>query len=214
MKVILTSPEMFFNNEEFRDDIASIAHLVDKVVVDEAHCISFWGGDFRPLYKQLGDVRALLQVPIYATTATLPKHCREEVMSTLLCEEEDTFSINLGNNRPNIKISMRLTKGTKKAPLPDFTEIIEEAKAGRIRKRMIFVDDCQATQAICNAFRDELPEHRNSFAYYNSRIGTYTKKVVMDRFIKGEIRVLVATEAAGMVSYVVEFLASCDSCEY
>lgn len=200
MQIILTSPEMFFNNEQFRDDIASIAHLVDKIVIDEAHCIAFWGGDFRPLYRQLGNLRALLQAPIYATTATLPKECRAEVMNTLLCEEDDTFSVNLGNNRPNIKIIMRLTKGSKKAPLPDFSEIIEEARAGNIRKRMIFIDDCNGTQLLCNAFREELPDHSNSFAFYNSRIGTYTKKVVMDRFIRGEIRVLIATEAAGMVS--------------
>jgi superfamily II DNA helicase RecQ len=202
MRVVFCGPEFILDNQDFRDDIDALPAAgcrVDKIVIDEVHCVPHWGGDFRPLYKELGDLRAFVNVPMYATTATLQEHHQKEVQDTLLYDKDTTFIINLGNDRPNLKIVLRSMKGSLNSPMADFEEIIREAEQGYIRKRMVFVDDCSATQSLCNMLRKRLPGRVHQFAYYNSRIGAYTKKTRMAHFIDGSIRVLFATEAAGMV---------------
>jgi superfamily II DNA helicase RecQ len=171
---VFSSPEITLLNEQYRDDLRAISEhggTIDKVVVDEAHCIPHWGGDFRPHYKQLGDLRAVIDAPFYATTATLQKHHQNEVQETLLYCKDKTFIINLGNNRPNIKIIFRLMEGTKSSPIIDFKDIVEEAEQGRIRKRIIFVDSCKGTQFICSELRKRLPNQAHQIGYFNSRLG-------------------------------------------
>lgn len=185
---------------------------VEKIVIDECHCIPHWGPDFRPTYKLLGNLRAIFPVPILATTATLPSHYREEVLTTLLFNEKKLFSVNLGNERPNIKLDLRIMKGTKKDPLPDFADIFEEAAKGNIRKRMIFIDDRLGTQTVAELIIAQLPDAKKSqVAFYHSEVGTQTKKVLMDKFVKGEVRVLVSTEAAGMVRTFVSIIVERDN---
>ena len=73
--MILTSPEMVVENMRFRSLISqpTWAQNVLSLIVDEAHCISQWGDQFRTLYKNVGDIRALFPhpVPVLATSATM-----------------------------------------------------------------------------------------------------------------------------------------------
>lgn len=187
-KFILTLGKMALNNDLFLEDLQPHMNSIDKIVIDECHCILHWGPDFRPIYKQLGNLRAIFPVPILATMATLPSYYHDDVLSTLLFDEKKMFAVNLGNERPNIELDIRIMKGAKANPLPDFEDIFTEAATGCLRKHMVFIDNCMATQAIAELIIAKLPESMKSqVAYYHSEIGVQTKKVVMDNFVKGKV---------------------------
>ncbi|KAF8330173.1 uncharacterized protein EI90DRAFT_2922627, partial [Cantharellus anzutake] len=57
-RILLTSPEMLHKNSAFHEDLNAIMPSIDKLVIDEAHCIDQWGADFRPDYAILGDLRS------------------------------------------------------------------------------------------------------------------------------------------------------------
>src|SRR5213076_2768750 len=84
----------------FRDRLASVK--VALFVVDEAHCISQWGHDFRPAYLGLGEaVRALGRPPVLALTATAPPKVKDDILAQL--QIPDASVIDIGLNRPNLR---------------------------------------------------------------------------------------------------------------
>lgn len=80
-------------------------HAVD---VDEAHCISQWGEEFRPAYARIGTLRALTppNTPFFVTSATMPPKILEDVMNRLGFASS-TPIIQLSNNRPNVQLTIR-----------------------------------------------------------------------------------------------------------
>ncbi|KAJ7635917.1 hypothetical protein B0H17DRAFT_869645, partial [Mycena rosella] len=107
---IFTSPEMCFEHDAFRKwlrDPATGKRAVGAIV-DEAHCVSQWGGDFRPHYGLLNRLRAVLPVgsPIPATSATLSPAALKDICSILDLDLDEAFFLNLGNGRPNITPSV------------------------------------------------------------------------------------------------------------
>lgn len=108
--------------------------------------------------------------------------------------------VNLGNDRPNVKIDVRFMTGTRAEP-QDLDKIAQEIKKGSVKRRMVFVDDRKRTQRYAEYIRKQVPESKASQAdYYHALRASFSKMKCMERFRGGEINVLFATEAAGMVS--------------
>jgi superfamily II DNA helicase RecQ len=78
------------------------------VIVDEAHCISQWGGDFRPAYAELEKLRAFIptNIPLLLTSATFCPSSLSDVCARMNIDLEKSFFLNLGNRRPNITTSI------------------------------------------------------------------------------------------------------------
>ena len=74
------------------------------IAVDEAHCVSEWGHDFRPEYRRLGDLRGALQVPLVALTATAPPHVRRDIERSLKLRTGFHVAAKTAD-RPNLKLS-------------------------------------------------------------------------------------------------------------
>jgi superfamily II DNA helicase RecQ len=87
-------------------------HIV-SVIIDEAHCISQWGKSFRKRFGELRRLRSYVQttVPCLATSATLPPLILADVKDKLQFSEEETFLVNLGNDRPNLMYILCLMRG-------------------------------------------------------------------------------------------------------
>jgi superfamily II DNA helicase RecQ len=83
---------------------ADFTEKVITMVIDEAHCISQWGDDFRKRYADLGQLRSFVStsVPMLAASATLPPFVLEQVQARLFFSENNTFLVNLGNHRHDI----------------------------------------------------------------------------------------------------------------
>src|SRR6267154_4930603 len=113
---ILTSPEMCLEHGAFREILTdeNFSKNICAIIVDEAHCISQWGGDFRKLYALLEKLHAFfpLGIPILATSAMLNQPVLCNVHSKLAIDAEASFFLNLSNNYPNIAMHVERINGS------------------------------------------------------------------------------------------------------
>ncbi|CAK5270381.1 unnamed protein product [Mycena citricolor] len=205
LHAVLTSPEMCFKHDSFRKWLQSEAtgQRVLGTVVDEAHCISQWGGAFRPDYSVLDKLRTIVPAgkPITALSATLNPNALKELVDGLNFDIDDTFFWNLGNDRPNITssvVQMKSSKDYKAAAnlLPDVTAV---STLKDVPKAIIFTDAIRKTQIICNRVRKRYPQlEKTSVAFLHAHRTVRAKRRIMEEFRAGNIKILVATEAAGM----------------
>jgi ATP-dependent DNA helicase RecQ len=108
LDVLLVSPERL-NNPDFRDQVLpALAHDAGLVVVDEAHCVSDWGHDFRPDYRRIRTLIAELgaNVPVLATTATANDRVVDDVATQLGVGGQDTLVLRGGLDRESLRLSV------------------------------------------------------------------------------------------------------------
>jgi superfamily II DNA helicase RecQ len=136
------------------------------------------------------------------TPRTFWQHQKGVLDTVLLFNKKHTVVVNLGNDRPNIELSLEVMAGSKKKH-SDLDFIREELKSGgRLRQRMIFVETCNGTEEICRYVRALVsPNQTKEIAYYRAQHAyeSITKDLLMERFRDGKINTFVTTEAAGMV---------------
>ncbi|KAJ6615040.1 hypothetical protein B0H10DRAFT_1742407, partial [Mycena sp. CBHHK59/15] len=105
-RVIITSPDMCLKHPKFRQLLSTpaFAKKIAALVIDEAHCISQWGDNFRAEYAELGTLRAFvpLQVPFLVASATLPPPVLAKVRKSVHMSPNTSYHVNLGTDRPNI----------------------------------------------------------------------------------------------------------------
>ena len=159
---------------------------VALIAIDEAHCVSQWGHDFRPEYVALGDLRAQFPAtPFIALTATADPQTRADIVAVLGLQEARTFVTSF--DRPNIRYTV-LEKHQPQAQLQRFLDH-RPGEAGIVyalsRKR---VEDVAAT----------LVENGHAAAAYHAGLDAGTRSAVQERFLRDELDIVVATVAFGM----------------
>ncbi|KAJ8518979.1 hypothetical protein ONZ45_g4049 [Pleurotus djamor] len=221
VQVIITSPEMCLQHDGFRRLLSApkFAEKILSIVIDEAHCISQWGKEFRPEYSKLGTLRAFVPatVPFLVTSATLPNQVLSEVMRVMHIQHEDAYHVNLGTDRHNIAWFLRQMDNATNdyASLSFlFPENPSRRKAKAIPPTFVFLDDINLGMEVIKWLRDRIGEqNRDRIHFYHSRRSARGKKRMLKRFRRGKIRVLLTTEAAGMgcdipnIARVVQFFA-------
>src|SRR5688572_5540602 len=188
LKLLYVAPERLLQ-AEFEGDIlprVHAAHGISTLVVDEAHCVSDWGHDFRPEYRQLHRIRArFAEVPIAAFTATATERVRQDIVKQLALRDPRIHVASF--NRPNLYYAVRpKTRAT-------YPELLEQARrdggAGIIyclsRKRV----DELAGQLQGDGIR-ALP--------YHAGLDAKTRRDNQEAFIRDDAQVIVATIAFGM----------------
>ncbi|KAJ3483954.1 hypothetical protein NLJ89_g12020 [Agrocybe chaxingu] len=203
---VLASPEMCLKHAEFRQILTSDFDDICAVIVDEAHCIAQWGGDFRTAYSELGKLRSFFppNIPILATSATLNPRSLREVRSQLGIDADDAFYLNLGNDRPNIAYSAIQINSADdydalRPLLTRFADPSEASKPDDMVKTIVFVNAVQPAQVGARTVRSWFaPDLRKYVDYLYAYRTRHAKRRAMQRFRKGETRILIATEAAGM----------------
>ena len=205
--VIITSPEMCLEHDHFRQLLSSprFAEKMCAVVIDEAHCISQWGDKFRPIYGKLGTLRAFVaaNIPFLITSATLPPIILSQVHKIMHMSKKTTYHLNLGTDRRNISWHVRMMKGGK-SDLESLAFLIPNATDDEVLKlaqTMVFFDDINLALQALKYLRSLLPlRMQGKIAVYNSRRSRRSKARVLRQFREGRIKILLTTEAAGMVS--------------
>ena len=161
---------------------------LDLFVVDEAHCLSEWGHDFRPAFLGLGAaIRALGSPPVLALTATATDRVLDDVIRQLGLENPAV--INLGVYRPNLHYRVEQTA----------TDIAKQQRLVRILRDtagtgIVYV----ATVKHCDEVTRVLQAEGLGAEKYHGRLAAKTRRDTQDRFMSGEVRVMVATNAFGM----------------
>ncbi|KAJ7666122.1 P-loop containing nucleoside triphosphate hydrolase protein [Mycena polygramma] len=218
-RVIITSPDMCLQHDKFRRLLSTpaFAQRIAAFVIDEAHCISQWGDDFRAEYADLGTLRAFvpLKVPFLVASATLPPNVLAEVRKSIHMDTATSYHVNLGTDRPNIAWFVHNMKGAKTdlEALEFLIESGDEEGIVKLIQTMVFFDDINLAMDALKHLRERLPPTlRGQIAIYHSRRSRRSKRIVMDKFRRGEIKILLTTEAAGMgcdiphVEQVVQFM--------
>ncbi|KAI0091120.1 P-loop containing nucleoside triphosphate hydrolase protein [Irpex rosettiformis] len=207
-KVILASPEMM-QTRSFTDRLLRNQTFTRRIIslfVDEAHCISHWGAQFRKKYSTIGTLRAFLpaNTPVVAVSATLTARVRRDIQSKLHFSKASSVFIDVGNNRPNISIVVCACQNPMNT-YSDLDFVIPDtiSTAEDIPKTWVYVDDIDSGAEIIRHLRHVLlernPKLDESFIRpYNARLSLPYRQKAMSEFRNGNIRILICTEAAGM----------------
>lgn len=157
------------------------------IAVDEAHCISGWGHDFRPDYRTLGDYLPLLRpAPIIALTATATPIVQKDIVAQLNLREPALYIH--GFRRNNIAIEVvELSKPERAEFIAEFLEVEER------RPAIVYAPSRMAADAMAIELNAEFPT-----AAYHAGLEPATREHVQSRFQRGELDVVVATIAFGM----------------
>ncbi|HEV7517181.1 MAG TPA: ATP-dependent DNA helicase RecQ, partial [Thermoanaerobaculia bacterium] len=195
---IFTTPERLAQ-PEFLTTLKT--NRIDIFVIDEAHCISEWGHDFRPAYLSLRQaIEALGNPPVLALTATATEQVVEDILERLGRPEMEV--VDTGLYRENLDLEV--------FPLPD--EEHKRAQLARILREsagmgIVYV----STVKHCEEVADYLAGLDLPVARYHGRVGARERRQNQDRFMAGELKAIVATNAFGMgidkpdIRYVIHY---------
>lgn len=185
LEFLFLAPEQFSNPETL--DRLQSADL-SLFVVDEAHCISAWGHDFRPDYLRLGQVVEALGHPrILALTATAAPLVQREIVERLNMQQAKT--IVQGFDRPNIWLSAERFEEDEEKQSHLIQQVIRIEKPG-----IIYV----ATRKHAEELAKRLKQEGLSAEFYHAGLKVAERKQVETAFMQDELQVLVATTAFGM----------------
>jgi ATP-dependent DNA helicase RecQ len=159
---------------------------VGLIAVDEAHCVSQWGHDFRPDYLRIGELRAALDVPLAAFTATADAETRTEIIARLFGEREPVVFLR-GFDRPNL----RLAFVPKNSPR---SQILAFAAARRSLSGIVYCASRAKTETLARA----LGEQGHSACAYHGGMAPDARREVERRFQTEDGLIVVATVAFGM----------------
>ncbi|MDB4978145.1 MAG: recQ [Candidatus Peribacteria bacterium] len=156
------------------------------IAVDEAHCISQWGHDFRPDYRNLTRLRKTFpHVPIIALTATATDPVREDIINSLHMREPQTFLSSF--NRPNLHYSVR----PKKHAFDDLLGLLKKHDSSSV---IIYCFSRKDTESLAVALRQE----GLKAAAYHAGLEAGTRQKTQEKFIRDEVQIITATIAFGM----------------
>ncbi|WP_219414103.1 RecQ family ATP-dependent DNA helicase [Pseudonocardia nigra] len=182
---LFLSPEQLANDEVLDRVRAAGPSLF---VVDEAHCVSEWGHDFRPDYLRLGEViERLGHPPVIALTATAAPPVRADIVERLGLREHREVITSF--DRPNLYLAAHLYADADQRRAEVVERVVERAGPGLVY--------C-ATRKDTVAYADALTERGVAAAAYHAGLKRAVRDEVHERFMNGDIDVVVATSAFGM----------------
>ena len=188
MKNVLRSPEM--------------GPKILSVVIDEAHVISHWGAGFRKQNGSLGILRALLPKGTPFVATLLPR-VRKDVLSELQFHK-DYVDLSIGNDRPNVSIVVHAIQNPMNTYSDlDFLIPANVQQPDNIKKTFLYVDQISTQIEIKDRLYSHLPssfQNQGVIQPYSASFTTEHRAEVMALFKAGIVRILICTDAAGMVS--------------
>jgi len=159
---------------------------VSLIAVDEAHCVSQWGHDFRPDYLRIGALRRDLNVPLAAFTATADAETQEEIVNRLFDGDAPATFLH-GFDRPNIHLAFAVKDSPRK-------QILEFAAARKGQSGIVYCGTRAKTEGLAGALRDA----GHSACHYHGGMEAEERRVTEARFQQEDGLIVVATVAFGM----------------
>ena len=185
IKLLYISPERLITELGWMKTMLKVSLFA----IDEAHCISQWGHDFRPEYSQLGNLHELFpDVPIMALTATADKITRSDIIEQLRLQNAETFISSF--DRPNLSLDVRRGYAAKEK-LRTITNLIlrHQGDSG-----IIYCLAKKTTETVAEKLRKE----GFSVGVYHAGLPTDERNRIQEDFINDRIQVVCATVAFGM----------------
>ena len=156
------------------------------IAVDEAHCVSQWGHDFRPDYLRIGELRRALDLPLAAFTATADEETRAEIVARLF-DGQEPMTFLRGFDRPNIHLAFAVKDIPRR-------QILEFAAARRGQSGIVYCGTRAKTETLAQA----LAEAGHAACAYHAGLDPEERRRVEMRFQQEDGLIVVATVAFGM----------------
>jgi len=159
---------------------------VGMIAVDEAHCVSQWGHDFRPDYLRIGELRSALDVPLAAFTATADAETRDEIVERLFGGRKPRIFLR-GFDRPNIHLAFAVKDSPRK-------QILDFAAARKGQSGIVYCGTRARTETLAQALR----EAGHSACHYHGGMEAEARRDTERRFQQEDGLIVAATVAFGM----------------
>ncbi len=183
LKLLYIAPERL-DSMIFLEELRSFN--ISFLAVDEAHCISEWGHDFRPSYLQITRIfKAIGRVPIIALTATATADVRADIVRHLELRRPEIFV--RGFDRPNLSYHTEIVKNKAER----IGDILDETKNG---STIIY---CGSRKRV-EEFAERIREYGHYTLAYHAGLADAHRQYAQEEFLSGNCRILVATSAFGM----------------
>ncbi|SBT78786.1 ADP-dependent DNA helicase RecQ, putative [Plasmodium ovale] len=201
--IVYCSPEYALNNKKF---FTILKKRILLLAIDEVHCMSEWGHDFRPSYRKLNELRNILKgIPIMCLTATCTKDVQNDILKNLNFDLKKCLIKRSSVNKSNLFYSVR----EKTNIFDDLRHILDIPLKKCIQRSNKFVDNSKIcpynstliyvnTKKECEEIYNFLYEKGLSVRMYHGDLSNEEKKESHEKFLKDEIQIVIATVAFGM----------------
>ena len=187
-QIIFITPEKICNQLQNLD---LIKQYIGLIAIDECHCISEWGHNFRPSYTKIGEIKVLYpNIPMVGLTATATNQVQTDIINKLNLDITKTALIKSSIYRSNLKYVVRI-----KVDLETDLDQLYQTDVDKTMSTIIYTNTIKNTDKICDYL---INKHNIKCINYYSNIDKNTKKEIHDLFIENKIHCLVATIAYGM----------------
>lgn len=186
-KLLYVTPERF-RKQEFIDEIKKTK--IDLLAVDEAHCISEWGHDFRPDYSRISEFRNLIGNPLtIALTATATPEVQKDIITKLGLNKNQIKIFHQGIQRPNLRLEA-IEVYDEKETLSKIIEVIKKYEGSGI----IYFSLIKTLEEYSQKLEDKGIKHK----IYHGKLVPSLRKKTQREFIEGKENLILATNAFGM----------------
>ena len=218
--IVYATPEKLLNWQHGLRELIRTSHLA-CIAVDESHCVSEWGHDFRPEYRRLGELRDLVgpKIPFVALTASATVSVQADIVRNLRLQQPLVAKASL--NRPNLKYAvvtrsgpndlLRLIYEYRKEQLIDYPGSIDKASVP-FYPTLIYVNSKKETEELAKLCVECRLLAGIKIAFYHAGMNATDRSAVHMAFSKDDIQVVIATVAFGMGEFsLYHYVCVCSS---